>query len=698
MTQHPQPSASESARPTSAAPGRMSHPKGLYILFFTEMWERFSYYGMRALLILYRSNHFLWMQEDASRVYKWYTSLVYFTPLVGGFLADRYLGNRMAVIIGAVLMAIGHFLMAFESYAFFFSALLFLILGNGFFKPNMSVQVGRLYAEDDPRRDAAYTIFYMGINLGALFSPLVCGTLGEKWGYHWGFSAAGIGMVIGLLTYLLGQKWIVEVSGGKKHSPDANAATSTANSMDTGNVPLPFPSLSKAGPWIFAALAVAGIVGGPLGWILGHVDLDTMLFSVISGAALAILGFVLYVVHGVARDRTLAIGTLMIFVIVFWFAFEQAGNTMTVWADKHTDRNVFHFGDSAGVAPPSSGLAALEMPASWFQSFNPMMIVLFAPAMAWLWVWLGARGREPSTAMKMAVGVFFVGLSFIAMVIGAVFENRPAEVKLAALPPAAIVEDGLLVYEDEEHGRAPYAGGRLKFDAASGTLHMRGVLPDLDRDRILGDTADATFRKAVHDLVAKSEDLAKRTVASKGGSTGGTPQGESTEVRVPLPMLPSGFDLARSNVEGVRYDSERGELIAAKPLLDRDEKRLRLAGADAAMWTALHDLHVRSLRHRVSVFWLFLSYFLQTVGELCLSPVGLSMVSKLAPARFATLLMGLWLCNSFFANFLAGFMGEYWGKIDPVPFFSIFVIVSLILAVVLWLATPGIRKLMHGVH
>jgi POT family proton-dependent oligopeptide transporter len=676
----------------------MRHPKGLYILFFTEMWERFSYYGMRALLILYMTNHFLWMQEDASRVYKWYTSLVYFTPLVGGFLADRYLGNRMAVIIGAVLMAIGHFLMAFEAYPIFFSALLFLILGNGFFKPNMSVQVGRLYPEDDPRRDSAYTIFYMGINLGALFSPLVCGTLGETWGFHWGFSAAGIGMVIGLLTYLLGQKWIVEVSGGKKQTQATDGTESVSETASNGDVGLPFPGISKAGPWIFSVMAVAGIVGGPCGWLLGHVDLDTMLFSVISGAALAILGFVLYVVQGVARDRTLAIGTLMIFVIVFWFAFEQAGNTMTVWADKHTDRYVFHFGDSAGIAPPTTGLASLEMPASWFQSFNPTMIVLFAPALAWLWVWLGARGREPSTAMKMAIGVFFVGLSFVAMVIGAVLENRPSEVKLAALPPAAIVQDGALAYEDEEHGRAPYAGGRLKYDASSQTLRMRGVLPDLDRDRILGDTTDSNFRRVVHDLVAKSEELAKRAAAASGDPADSAAPGSSTDVRVPLAKLPDGFDLTRSSVDGVRYDSDRGELVATKPLRDRDEKRLRLAGADPGLLTALQDLHVQSLRHRVSVFWLFLSYFLQTIGELCLSPVGLSMVSKLAPARFATLLMGLWLCNSFFANFLAGFMGEYWGKIAPVPFFSIFVIVSLVLAAVLWLATPAIRKLMHGVH
>ena len=172
----------------NSSPGTfLGHPKGLFILFFTEMWERFSYYGMRALLVLYMVDFFKWTQEDASGIYKWYTSLVYLTPLLGGFLADRYLGNKWAIIFGSLMMAVGHFLMAFEDIWVFYSALGFLILGNGLFKPNMSVQVGRLYAQNDPRRDGAYTIFYMGINLGAFLSPLVCGTLRETpgLGYHW---------------------------------------------------------------------------------------------------------------------------------------------------------------------------------------------------------------------------------------------------------------------------------------------------------------------------------------------------------------------------------------------------------------------------------------------------------------------------------------------------------------------------------
>lgn len=182
------------------------HPRGLAVLFLTEMWERFSYYGMRALLVYYMLKQLMFSQAEASHIYGLYTGLVYLTPFFGGILADRVLGQRKAVILGGVLMAIGHFLMAFQP--LFFPALLFLILGNGAFKPNISTQVGNLYPPGDPRRDRAFSIFYVGINLGALFSPLVCGTLGEDYGWHYGFSAAGVGMVIGLSIYLFGQRWL----------------------------------------------------------------------------------------------------------------------------------------------------------------------------------------------------------------------------------------------------------------------------------------------------------------------------------------------------------------------------------------------------------------------------------------------------------------------------------------------------------
>ncbi|MFN8177905.1 MAG: peptide MFS transporter [bacterium] len=338
------------------------HPRGLFVLFFTEMWERFSYYGMRSLLVLYMVDHLfvhpdvgqrvlgftalrgalesvfgpLDIQPLASQVYGLYTGFVYFTPFFGGLLADRVLGQRKTVIIGAILMAIGHFLMASEH--LFFLALLFLIAGNGCFKPNISTQVGLLYPEGDPRRDGAFTIFYMGINLGAFFSPLVCGTLGQKVGWHWGFGAAGVGMCVGLLLYLWGQK---------------NLATDVLTQRR-------------------AATAAAPAAPKP----------------------------------PTTRTEWLRVGALVVvcaLVIVFWAVYEQQGNTMQLWADRNTNWT----------------FAGVTIPSTWFQAFNPAMIFLFSPLLVGAWAKQAKKGRVMSTIMKMATGCFLLGISFLVMIAAA---------------------------------------------------------------------------------------------------------------------------------------------------------------------------------------------------------------------------------------------------------------------------------------
>ncbi len=323
------------------------HPRGLSYLFTTEMWERFSYYGMRALLILYMIKYLfdaeraqtvigfsalratlefmfgpLDPQPLASLIYGTYTALVYFTPIIGGLIADRVLGQRRTVVIGAALMAIGHFMMAFES--LFLFALLFLILGNGGFKPNISTQVGALYAPGDPRRDRAFSIFYVGINLGGFLAPLVCGTLGEEVGWHYGFAAAGVGMTLGLAIYLYATRLL---------PPDE-----------------------------MTRLKAAGEV------------------------------------YRFGRDEWQAIVALLILslpVTFFWATYEQMGNTIALWADDYTDRGVSLIGWT------------FEIPTTWFQSFNPFLIFAFTPFIIALWTRQQARGREPSTVVKMAYGCFY---------------------------------------------------------------------------------------------------------------------------------------------------------------------------------------------------------------------------------------------------------------------------------------------------
>ena len=332
------------------------HPKGLAFLFTTEMWERFSYYGMRALLVLYMTKYLLTsdytgtvlglagiksaleavfgpldVQPLSSQIYGFYTALVYLTPIFGGLLADRVLGQRRTVVIGATLMAIGHFMMAVEQ--LFLLALLALILGNGAFKPNISTQVGGLYAPGDHRRDRAYSIFYVGINVGAFLAPLVCGTLGEKAGWHYGFAAAGVGMLIGLAIYLYALPL------------------------------LPADELQKA-----KATAAAKTRLGRQEW-----------------------------------RSIIAILVLFIPVALFWGTYEQQGNTIALWADANTDRTVGLFGSNA------------EIPTTWFQAFNPFMIFAFTPFVVALWTRQAARGSEPSTITKMSLGCFGVALSYCIM-------------------------------------------------------------------------------------------------------------------------------------------------------------------------------------------------------------------------------------------------------------------------------------------
>ncbi len=388
------------------------HPAGLYVLFFTEMWERFSYYGMRSLLVYYMIKHLEFTQERSSQIYGLYTGFVYFTPLFGGMLADRHLGQRRTVILGGILMAVGHFLMAVDS--LFFPALVFLILGNGAFKPNISTQVGALYAPGDHRRDRAFSTFYMGINLGAFFSPLVCGTLGEKIAFHWGFAAAGVGMIIGLVVYLRGQKHL---------APDLIMQEKKSQQKRS---------------------------------------LEPM-----------------------SREDWLKIGAIFVMMalsIVFWSVYEQQGNTMALWADADTDRMIFGW----------------EMPASWFQSFNPLMIFMLVPLLNLFWQRQDRRGKEPSSIAKMGIGCILLASAFLILI-----------------PPAREL--------------------------------------------------------AVHP--------------------------------------------------------------------------------------------------RASLLWLTACTFVLTIGEVYLSPIGLSLVTKIAPARIVSMMMGVWFLSSFFGNYLSGYLGTFWEKMSKENFF-----------------------------
>jgi POT family proton-dependent oligopeptide transporter len=548
------------------------HPSGLYVLFGAEAWERFSYYGMRALLVLYLTKALGVPKEHALEIYGLYTGLVYLTPLLGGYLADKILGRRKAVLIGGILMALGQVFLMFP--ATLTLALGLLIAGNGFFKPNISTMVGGLYREGDTRRDGAFTIFYMGINLGALFSPIICGNLGERVGWAVGFGSAAVGMALGLAQFVFGQGHL----GDTGHPPNAVAEKKEiggAGPYRAGALPSGKPTVLVPRDYIDVLIwcvSTAAVVYGVLfAWKFvgpvwtaapGALKLGLLL------AAVSVVFFQLYKGTSTSEKQEVSVIIILVaFNIFFWMGFEQAGGTMTLFADEQTDRNVgglgmlfiaafvfacaYNFRRSTkaevsgqalwigltgmfvlmGIA--TIGLAIYDfstgkttnIPASQFQAINPLLIVALAPTFSNMWSKLDSGKYKSSTPTKMAIGMILLGMGFMVLYVG------------------------------------------QKLAIASGT--------------------------------------------------------------------------------------------------------------------------------KASAGWLTAVYFIHTLGELCLSPIGLSMVTKLAPPRVTSLAMGLWLFSSAVANYLAGILESLLTKVN-VPIYGFLIVSSVGPAVLLLALTPLLKKWMHG--
>ncbi|MDG6079356.1 MFS transporter [Erythrobacter litoralis] len=427
---------------TRPQPEVVGHPKGLFLLFLAEMWERFSYYGMRALLIFYLVQHWLFTDSEASIIYGAYTALVYITPVVGGYLADQFIGQRKAVLFGAVLLTFGHFFMAFEGNGgqgdatinVFWLALALIIVGSGFLKANISVIVGQLYTRTDVRRDPAYTIFYMGINVGAATASIICGYLGQTYGWQYGFGLAGIGMLLGLVIFILGKPLLL--GKGEPKDPSKIAGGKEWGIYGAGLAMVALCWLAIQYQELVGV--VLGAFGGALvSYVLGIVTFKMAygswnqapkvpLIVFFASAFVMVLSIILaalgnesmIVVAGVAflvllavliqqamvkafdeRDRIFAAMFLILTSIVFWALFEQAGSSLNLFTDRHVD--------TQGVN------------ASMFQSINAIYIVLLAPVFAIIWQTLARKGLEPSAPLKFGLGIIQVGLGFLVLVWGA---------------------------------------------------------------------------------------------------------------------------------------------------------------------------------------------------------------------------------------------------------------------------------------
>ena len=370
------------------------HPKGLFILFFTEMWERFSFYGMKALLIFYLTKYHLFTDTAGNLLVGSYAALVYAVPVIGGFIADRYLGFRKAIVFGGIMLVLGHAGMAFEGNAatqsvtgvierdefamqVFYLSLAFIILGVGFLKANISSLVGELYAQGDKRRDSGFTLFYMGINLGSFLATIVCVWLGEEYGWSYGFGAAGVGMFLGLITFISGKKLLM--GKGEPTYPEA----------------LYKKSFGIKNEYIIYGISILSTL---LLWQMVQRHSVVQNILIIAGAIsfVYIVYYALTQLDKIARERLLALTILIVFTVIFWALFEQAYTSMNLFADRILDR-----GDIA---------------AGQFLSLNALFIILLAPVFAWLWVKLGKY--NPNTAVKFSLALMFVGLGFGSLVLG----------------------------------------------------------------------------------------------------------------------------------------------------------------------------------------------------------------------------------------------------------------------------------------
>lgn len=416
---------------------KQGHPKGLYLLFFVEMWERFSYYGMRALVVLYMIHTLMYSVETAGKIYGLYTGFVYLTPLIGGYLADRYFGQRKCITAGAILMSCGLFTLAFAPKSLFLAALFMMIMANGFIKSNISSVLGLLYGNDNGKKDSAFTVFYMGINFGAFLSPLICGTIAVKYGFEYGFAAAGCGMLLGLSLYKIFENKLLK---------------------DCGKAPVVKNN--------------------------SQVDTDD------SGSA----------------GKIVSLLTLMLFTIPFWICFEQAGSSLTLFAQYATNRSFLGF----------------EIPTEYFQSLNPLFIITLAPLISLLWEVLRNKSKEPTSVEKFAISLFLMTIAYLIMCCAA-----------------------------------------------------------------------------------------------------------------------------------------------------------HLSSSEA-----------------VSPLWLVGGYFVMTLSELCLSPIGLSLVSKLAPKKFLSVIMGTWFLTSFFGNMLAGLLGGKYETMGAEKLFALMASLSFVTFIILLFFIPKLNKVL----
>jgi len=661
----------------------LGHPAGLFVLFFTEMWERFSFYGMRALLVLFLVSSlgiggWDWPRENALALYGTYLALLYLTPIIGGQLADRYLGYRKAIVIGAIIMTLGHASMAIETRFFLYLGLFLLVIGTGFFKPNMTSFISVLYKDHPEKKDGAYTIFYMGVNAGAFLGIMLCGYLGEMVGWSWGFGLAGIFMLLGLLQFTLAQGIFGKVGTAPAKTIEK---VTVQNQEKDEESPNPFTVLDKI---IMVLVALGGLVwtiNDPLSKItqinllkFGDTDLSnpTIIISLVLFVFLLISRIIRF--GRVTRDRMLAIMTIAFFIIFFWASFEQAGGSMSIFAKDYTNRIL-------------SGNHALI-----FNIVDIIITVVPVAIISYVLFLLFRKTYKNYLASNLVLGFSF--LIIWGLIVWKIYANFNTYSYEISYPAYQIVKTG----EDGEETKTTVAVNSLNIPGADAVI--------TEQTTIIRALEDFTAGQTLHiiDLDKKGNNF-KMIEEEKAGSIKESIEAKviskkENEIEVPATwflILNSLFIIALAPIFSKWWESRFNPSLAGKYAIG-----LFLLGIGFAFLAfGAKEIPQGAKTASVSFIWLILAYLFHTMGELCVQPVGLSYVSKLVPARMTAFMFGVWYLALAIGNKTSGVMGQ---RIDAITneyslahFFLIFTIVPFLIGIIALLMSGTLKKLMHGV-
>ncbi|MBO6212209.1 peptide MFS transporter [Algoriella sp.] len=680
----------------------LGHPSGLFVLFFTEMWERFSFYGMRVLLIQFLTAAVIglnpgweWSIEKATALYGTYAMLLYITPIFGGIIADKYIGYRWAVVVGAIIMTFGHAFMAFDTPFFLYLGLACLVIGTGFFKPNMTSILSEMYKDFPEKKDGAYTIFYMGVNAGAFFGMMLCGFLAEKVGWHWGFGLAGIFMLLGTLQFWLAKPLFGRVGEVPSKQNLNEKIEDVEAKYEPGEKANPFTLIDQILIVLMTVLGLGYAFNDPLSAI-GGINLFPFSIGPLSGQnfviIVALVLFFIVVIRRLAnytkivRDRMIAVIIFAFFVIFFWMSFEQGATSLVIFARDFTERNL-------------TGGAAMT-----FNIFNTLLTVVPLILISYVLVLLAKQTMKKAFWSNIVLAITFLGIWAAALwMLNYNWSSHSYDVAYQSIQTPKLDDKNVQVLDEE---------GKPVFNETPITASY---------------VANATDK-----IVTSNVNLASQDALTKDAVINIHKEGDKFVLVTPA-------DLIKLDAE-YKKESKPSEIIPAKVAEIKDSQVeitvswfstlnsffiIALASLVSRVWDSKYNpsaavkyglgLIIMAIGFgclafgsygiaegvRVSIIWLVLAYLFHTLGELYLSPVGLSYVSKLVPARMIAFMFGMWYLAIAIGNKLAAILG---GQIENITkeyslstFFLIFTIVPIVAGLLVMALNPVLKKLMHGV-